>query len=62
MSACGGYASVASKIFMELSHLFDWGGPASGMPTSVDQVSVCLPTLTQVGRGVVGSGAVWVGG
>lgn len=48
MSACGGYSSVASKIFMELGHLFGWDGPASGMPSSVDQVSICLPSLTQV--------------
>jgi hypothetical protein len=57
LHACGGYSSVASKVFMELAHLFGWQGPAGGMPASVPGVSLCLPTVAQVRPPV----ARWVG-
>ena len=54
MKACGGYASVASKVFTELAHLVGWHGPDGGFPASVDEVSMCLPSKSQV------CGCVWL--
>ena len=48
LSYCGGADAILNKLFSEVASLFNWAGPAAGMPASVSSLSVCQLSLQQV--------------
>ncbi len=49
LPACGGVTGVITKIANQLAKLFQWSGPdGDGLPSSLNHVSVCMPSISQV--------------